>query len=132
MQGMGKRRNRAFPWVPKNLPGNWPYTPHRDGWCRWYKGQSRHICGKTTPIDDVDERWVEKKKQIDAELRNRKLRASASKTVREGASAYYEFLDYRVKTGKPEPLSPATAADYKRIINEFGRGIGPDRPLEDL
>jgi integrase len=127
-----KRMPKTYQWVPKKLPRNWPYTAHRDGWTRWYKGAARFICGKATPLDDVDERWVDKKKEIDAGLRDARRLVGTSLTIREAAGLYYDFLDYRFRTGQPEPISEATVADYKRSINAFGRGVGPDRTINSL
>lgn len=126
------QRTAPAPWPPKNLPGNWPYTAHRDGWVRWYRGAPRFVCGKRTPLAEVEDRWVEKKNAVDAAAAGKIIRTGAGVTIREAAGLYYEYLDHRVTTGQPEPMSPVTAADYKRTVNAFGRSAGPDRALADV
>ena len=52
-------------WVPEKLPRNWPFTAVARGWVRWYKGKSRYVCGKDTPLAEVEDRWIAVKQAID-------------------------------------------------------------------
>jgi integrase len=125
-----------IPWPPE-IPHRLknaltPFTPTVNGWVRWYRGDSRHVCGKSTPLELVEDRWREKKAEVDAELDGEAKRIRNGVTVEGGAAAYYGWLDHRVATGQPKPLEPTTAADYKRTINHFGKCVGPDTPMDDL
>lgn len=101
---------------------------------RWYNGSARFVCSKTTPPNEVEDRWAEKKKQLDAAATEEVVKATARRSLRliELASTFYEFNDQRVATGKPKRMSPFTARDYERTINALGRAIGPDKPIAEL
>jgi integrase len=97
-----------------------PFTPSLKGWNIWYLGKTRTVCGITTPLEEVSARWEKRKAEIDAEVAGRKPRP-ATQTLRQAVSDYFQWLDYRVKTGKPRPLAQISADDYKRNLVAFGR-----------
>lgn len=119
-------------WPPPKhrRPRNFEFSAHRDGWAKWYKGQTRIITIKSIDRGAVRDAWDERRKRIDEQLA--RLNVGGVQTIRSAASLYYEWLDRRVATGLPDPMAPATAADYKRQINSFGRAIGPETRLRDI
>jgi integrase len=105
------------------------FSFHRDGYVRWYDGATRQVCGKKTPPEEIEDRWEEKKREIDAlPNRGRLVRAS----IRDAAIVFYAYLNHRVKTGQPEPMSATTAEDYKKTINHFGRFVGPETGIDRI
>ena len=47
-----------IPWPPE-IPARMvnaltPFTAYDGGWCRWYHDKMVHICGKGTPLDQID------------------------------------------------------------------------------
>ncbi len=128
MRGMKKQL-----WLPPaKKPVGLEFSLHRDGWAKWYRGQSRVIAIKSVNRREIREAWDLKRAEIDAAIDKVVVRAAGAWTIREAAAHYYDYLDHRVSTGAPEPMSKFTAADYKRSINSFGRAIGPDRQIADL
>ena len=60
------------PWLPAEIPARLRkdlerFTPGTKGWFRRYKGKVRYVCSKTTPLDQVENRWIKVKLAIDAE-----------------------------------------------------------------
>jgi integrase len=122
-----KAYNASQPWMPpiSKVPVRvqkslLPFTPAIKGWTKWYKGKTRTVCGITTPLIDVPRRWEALKTHID-ENENRPRRFTSRCTLREAISHYFEWLDYRIATGKPKPLALVTASDYKRNLMSFAR-----------
>lgn len=122
--------NRRQPWPPPK-PKNFEFTPHIKGWAKWYKGQTRTIALKTLDRQAVRDAWDDQKKKIDAALAGQARLAGGKGTLREVASEFYAYLDHRVTTGHPAPMSEYTREDYKRYVGDFGRTAGADRPLAD-
>jgi integrase len=118
-------RRMSLDWVPKRLPKNWPYTPHRDGWVRWYKGRAVFVAGKTTPLGEVEDRWIEKKTKIDSEDAA-PAPTPESISVIALASLFLERQERRLKTGRPKPISPFTYRDYIRTLEHFIKCVGKD------
>lgn len=111
----------------------WPegFSAHRDGWVKWYKGSSRHVCGKRTPIDKIPEIWFQVvKPRIDRELPI-VIHASTEKTYREVLSEFLDACEHRVKTGKPRPMSERTLWNYIDQLNDFGLFVGASRPFRE-
>lgn len=56
-----------YKWAPKNRD-RWPAgcTPSRDGWVRWYRGKTRFVAGRKTPIGEVEDKWIKIKTAIDS------------------------------------------------------------------
>jgi integrase len=127
-----------IPWppeIPRRLQKTLaPFTVSSSGWSRWYRGEGRTVCGKSTPLDEVEDRWREKKALWDAEIEGdvAAARRPGGVSILDAASKYFAWLDGRVRTRMPEPMSPVTAADYKRTVNAFGESAGPGTPLGDL
>jgi len=108
-----------------------PFTPMKWGWAIWYHGKTRSVCGKTVELAEVADRWAEMKAVLDSQV------AGASKmpdrrTLREALSAYFTWLDYRVKTGKPAPLAAVTAEGYKLILLALGKFEIDGRKFADM
>src|SRR6185503_10285402 len=88
---------------------------------------------RRTPLGEIEDRWLVKKQEVDAGLRQAAKQVTGGlTTVRQAAGRFFEYLDHRAKTGTPEPLSDWTRADYVRVIKHFGRCVGADRPLSGL
>jgi len=51
-------------WPPVSLPRNFPFTPTKDGWVRFWRGKTRYVCGKSVPIDQVEDHWIEKQRRL--------------------------------------------------------------------
>jgi integrase len=119
-------------WPPPK-PHGFEFSPHRDGWSKWYKGQARVIAVKSLDRAAVRAAWDQRKGEIDAALGAlaHKAPTAGGATYRECAAAYYEYLDHRVTTRLPKPLSPYTREDIKRTVNAVGRCCGPDRPARE-
>lgn len=134
---LGAMPRQKIPWppvIPVRLANVLaPFTPYEGGWCRWHNGRSIHVCGRGAPLDEIEGRWQEKCRQLDRKAAGAiETEKSGDITVRLAAAAFYEWLDRRVKTRKPAPLTERTGADYKREVNAFGRFVGPDRPLKEI
>jgi integrase len=97
-----------------------PFTPIRWGWTIWYAGKTRTVCGITVNLADVPDRWEKLKAGIDAEIAGAK-KPPAQRTLAAALSDYFQWLDYRVQTGKPKALAAISAEDYKRHLMAFAR-----------
>lgn len=134
------KRKRAFPrWLPREFNDRQramvaPFTPGADGWLRWYRGKTIRVAPASLPLDQLDAAWTRKKAEADARTATTASTAtrSTSMTLEQYASAFYAFNDDRVATGRPKRLAKVTAWDYTRVINAFGRVVGPDTLLDDL
>lgn len=117
---------KRYPWMPATISRQLekklaPFSPHAHGWIIYYRGASRQVCGKKTPMEEVPAKWEEKKAAIDVALDKPVLALPTPSTITclQAAQAFYKYLTHRVETGQPEPLQPITAADYKRTVNNF-------------
>lgn len=118
------------------MPNNWPpprdkwpqgFTAGKDSWLKWYRGRTRHAAAASTPLKDVQERWIDKKRAIDAGSSViRQRRPGEAPTLREAVSMFLEHCEHRVKTGKPTPLSKRSLGNYTEILNDFGEFAGGD------
>ena len=119
-------------WAPQNR-NRWPAgcTPHRDGWVRWYKGATRFVCGKKTPLDEVEDRWISKKQEIDAEAKKDRKADPSMQTYREVLSEFLERQKARVGAGKNR-LEDRTYQNYANALNDFGAFAVEGDPLADL
>jgi integrase len=113
---------KTYGWAPAD-PADWPAgcSPHRDGWVRWYKSRTVFVCGKGTPLGEVEDRWFEKRKAIDAADKGELLIVPpAARTYRDVHSEFLTAMEHRVKTGKPRPMSPRTLHNYAVVLNALG------------
>jgi integrase len=117
----------TYDWVPKNLPGNWPYTAAADGWRRWYKGQTRFVCGRSVPLSKVEDCWIEKKQTID-----RGIKPTTGMSVIELCGLFLARQRRRMETGRPEPLNAHTFNDYDRTLEKFADCVGHDLRCDEL
>ena len=115
-------------WPPPK-PRNFEFTPHIRGWAKWYKGQTRIIPIKSLDRATIREEWDRRKKEIDGVQPHQSTNRG---TYAETVSAYYQWLDHRVMTGEPEPLSPHSREDAKRTLSALGAVAGVDRPISDF
>lgn len=105
------------------------YSPHRDGWVKWYKNKTRFVCSKNTPPEQVDDEWAKLKAQIDGADRPRSANGIA---LRHLYSLYIEWAERRVKTGRPKPLSPFTLEDQIRTLRSFVKTVGGSKDVSEL
>src|SRR4051794_23432557 len=110
--------NKPQAWLPP-IPARLEkdlgrFTVAAKGWYRWYKGKTRYVCSKSTPLEEVENRWIELKRRIDSDVII--VADPNDMTLREAASAFFEYIDQRVLTGIPEPMAEITAEDYKRTL----------------
>lgn len=121
----------SSPWPPPDR-STWPagFTPNRDGWVKWYKGKTRHVCAKGTPLHEVVERWVIKRRVIDGtdELPILTPRALTYRLV---LSEFLADCEHRVHTGKPHPLEQRTLDNYVMELNAFGAFKVDGRAIAD-
>lgn len=113
-----------------------PFTPTVKGWTIWYAGKTRTVCGITTRLEEVPQRWAALKARIDQEAAAKRPSPTGA-TLREAVSEYFTWLEHRVRTGKPKPMAQITADDYKRHLTAFARfemdgGKLADLPLVDF
>lgn len=109
----------------------WPegFTAYKDGWCKWYRSKTRHVCGKAVSRERVAEIWFQRvKPRIDGE-RPAELRVSGEMTYRECLSEFAKACRHRVTTGKPRPMSERTLWNYLSILNDFGEFVGASNPM---
>ena len=110
---------RGPPHLPTRLAGELEkFMRSGTGLVRWYAGKTRFVCGGGTRLVDVPGVWEGLVDEIKVAVREK--RPTGHVTVRQAASRYYEYLDYRVATQQPKGLAAITAADYKRLIYDFG------------
>lgn len=140
----------ATDWVPA-LPPKVArrvdvFTPHRDGFVRKHGGDALFVLGRgkflaalgaggaTAAVELLEAEWDRRRDAADAagEDQFAKLRASGGLLLIHVVAEYFAHLDHRVATGRPKRMEPTTAWDYKRTLNELGRVVGPDRPVNDL
>jgi len=124
-----------IPWPPQ-IPARLkntltPFTAYAGGWCRWHINRMVHVCGKGTPLDEIEELWTEKKREM-IQTTIEEAPTPDGDTVRQCAAKFYLWLDRRVEKGRPEPLALETAEDYKREINGFGKAVGADRAIATI
>lgn len=129
-----KDTSHRFPHAPAD-PLKWPAgcTPHRDGWVRWYAGRTIFVAGKRVPIADVEDIWIEKKREIDASERGKAYSPSVkNRTYREVAVEFITAMEHRQKTGKPRPLAVRTLHNYGSELTAFGKFIYDGQAIADL
>lgn len=108
-------------------------TKQKNGYFRWYKGATRYVCGPNTPADQVEDRWNEKRREIDGEAKDKARRTKlGDMTVRELLSEFLKAMRRRVETRKPRPLSERMLHNYAADGNEFGALIGGDTKIVDV
>jgi len=100
-----------------------PFTFYRDGVMRWYRDRAVHVCGKRVPLDQIEDIWTAKKKEIDGQISGVIVAAVPGDgiSVADALSRFYEWLDHRVETGQPKRLSAATRVDYERKLTLFAK-----------
>ncbi|HVS71376.1 MAG TPA: hypothetical protein VHQ47_08995 [Phycisphaerae bacterium] len=106
------------------------YSPHRDGWVKWYRGKTRFVCSKNVPPGRVDEEWDRLRAQIDGA--SGPVSHPDSITLRDLYSRYIEREERRVKTGRPRPLSPFTLEDQIRTLRAFVKAVGGSKAVSEL
>lgn len=125
----------TYGWAPAD-PAKWPAgcNPHRDGWVRWYKGRSVFVCGKRTPLGEVEDRWIERKRAIDA-AESDQLAAplvAPVRTYRQVLSEFLAAMEHRHETGKPKALSARSLHNYTSELNRLGRFVHDGRKVADM
>lgn len=108
------------------------FTPHRDGFVKWYKGKTRFVAGKSTPVDQLDDVWADLKRSIDAGQVFATRRHSGGMILRELIAAFFTHVDARRATGKPRPIAERTAFNLKQICNDFGARVGGGVPIAEI
>lgn len=127
-----RKPNQIPDWAPQN-PAKWPAgcTPYRDGWIRWYKGKSRHVCGKKTPVSEVEDCWIAIKVRIDSEAMPATIKLPpAAKTYRAVMSEFMAIQRARIGAEK-RPIEPRTFHNYEVELNRFGNFIHQGEKVAD-
>jgi len=132
MQRHNGSMSKTKDWPPPTKPDGFEFSLHRDGWAKWYRGQTRTISVKSVDRGAVRSAWDIKRAEIDRMLAEAAPRKAGGWRLEEAAAHYFDFLDHRVKTEKPEPLSQFTAVLYKRTINDFGSFVGAIKLLAEI
>lgn len=113
------------PHVPPRLKKSLAqFTFYKDGVVRWYKGASRHVCGKRVPLDKIPDAWDAIRSRIDSKSESAKHLGGHNFLT--AADKFLDWLDHRVKTGNPDPLSETTRIDYEKTITSFGSVVVHD------
>ncbi|MGN6370827.1 MAG: tyrosine-type recombinase/integrase, partial [Phycisphaerae bacterium] len=107
-----------------------PFTPTRSGWTVWYRGKTRFVCARSVPLDEVAACWAKLKEEVDVALTT-PVRVLDDLPLREALSRYFQFLEHRVMTGTPKPISRVSLADYQRTLIAFGRFEVRERKFAD-
>jgi integrase len=110
-------------WPPERIPKALaPFSIHRDGWVRWYRGKTRFVCGRIADVDAVERAWQELKDRV--EKQEPLASTPDTITLRELLGLFMARQRRRMDTGKPKPLSPFTFRDYANTLAEFFKRIG--------
>ncbi|HLL90365.1 MAG TPA: hypothetical protein VK324_13785 [Tepidisphaeraceae bacterium] len=133
-------------WPPPKR--RWPAgcCPYRDGWRRWYRGLPRHVCGKRTPLAEVEDRWIAVKRRLDAEADATaradalpdptRAAARAAVTYRVVLSEFLTRQQWRVGAAR-DRIERRTYDNYVYELNRFGAFVHDglkvaDRPIDEL
>lgn len=108
------------------------FTLHRDGYARWYKGNTRFACPRSAPPEEVENIWKERQRAIDNASPKPVKKDASGVVLRELYSQYIERQRRRAETGRPKPLSPFTLEDQIRTLREFVKHLGGDTLVSDL
>src|SRR5690606_28785573 len=103
-------------------------TPHRDGWVRWYKGRTRFVCGKRTPLEDVEDRWFDLKRSIDSEAVQI---IAGRRTYRQVMSEFLDVQKARIGA-KRNSIQQRTYDNYAGELNKFGSFRVHGRKIADM
>jgi hypothetical protein len=122
-------------WAPER--SKWPagFTPHRDGWVRWYNGSTRHVCSKSTPLSEIPDRWADKKHAIDEAAPV--VRVVDVRTYRTVLSEFLAECESRVNRQLRPYMEQRTLDNYTRELNAFGafrwQGVAiADQPFDSI
>lgn len=103
------------------------FTPIRDGWVRWYNGKTRWVCGKSTPLERIERRWIEVQDGID------KQDARPVRRIRFGGMSFKAFagevlarMEGRLHPSSTNAFKPHTMHDYKRMLDFLKKYWGPE------
>jgi integrase len=107
-------------WAPPDRK-DWPAgcNPHRDGWVRWYKGRTVFVCGRKTPLADVEDRWIAKKLAIDAAEKGQVPGLVTARTYRVALSEFLDIQEARVGAAR-NAIEERTYHNYVTALNDFG------------
>jgi integrase len=114
---------RKSVWPPPK--DRWPtgFTAHRDGWVKWYAGATRAVCGKSVPLNEVSNRWAERKREIDAVIANQNALSNPSLiTYRLALSEFLAVQKARIGA-KKNSIEERTYHNYVTILNDFGNFV---------
>jgi integrase len=121
-------------WPPER--SRWPagFTATRDGWVRWYKGRTRHVCARSVPIAKIPDYWSDKKAAIDAGV-GMAVDLGGVPSYRTVLTGFIVDCEARVTTRKPRPMEQRTLDNYANDLNAFGafrfRGVAvADMPID--
>jgi integrase len=126
----------AVPGWPPGIPARLQkrlavFTFYRNGVCRWYAGKMRHICGRKTPLDKIEDAWAAKKADIDSHAVRQHRKRGGQLSLKEAASEFFDYINHRL-TSRENPIARATRSDYVQYVNGFGKVVGADKAIADV
>ena len=122
--------NRDADWPPPRTV--WPagLTAYKRGWCIWYKGQKRHVAGRTADRRTLAALWQAKREAIDTD--GVLIPTGGDVTLRELAAAYFAALDRRMNDRSARPLSKRQRDNLMYECNRFGKFVGGATLVRDV
>jgi len=96
------------------------FTIHRDGYLCWYRGKTRHACGRKTPPDQVEQVWRQRANEIDriASI-PASMRTPICRTYRQVLSEFLAVQHSRIGA-KKNRIEQRTFDNYTAALNRFG------------
>lgn len=129
------RGPRKIPdWAPKN-ERKWPAgcSPYKWGWTRWYRGNGRHVCGKTVPLDQIESCWNAVKAHWDAVLDAKPEPGPLpnERTYRDTLSEFMAIKRASIDAAR-KSITRRTFQNYEQALNDFGNFVSRDGKIADL
>lgn len=122
-------------WAPSKR-SRWPAgcTATRAGWVRYYLGKTRFVCSRSIPLNEVEDKWIEVKQDID------KARNIVEIVVKHAIFDYRTAMDFFLESLKlrvgaaHKKIEQRTYQNYVAELNRFGNFIcdGADLKIADM
>jgi integrase len=119
-------------WAPQNRD-RWPArcTPTRDGWVKWYKGQTRFIAPKSVALADVEDEWFRVKREVDGLAAEVVEPSRIDRTYRAAISDFLISKKLRIGAGN-KAIRERTYHNSAAALNAFGGFIVNGRKIADM